>query len=144
MKQIPPIKAVMTAFPHSIEFDEGIGAARERMAAHGIRHLPVVQGGRLVGVITEREIGLALQPELRGSWNEESKVGELCSEEAYVVGLNEPLDRVLQQMARRHVHATLVAKDGRLAGIFTTTDACRCFGGLLRSLFPKGGDDEAA
>ena len=36
-----------------------------------------------------------------------------------------------------------ILRDGKLVGIFTTTDVCRSFCLLLRSLFPKGGDDAA-
>jgi hypothetical protein len=46
-------------------------------------------------------------------------------------------------MAEHCLDSALVVKDGRLAGIFTVSDACRQFGRLLRSLFPPGGDDAA-
>ena len=59
MKQIPPIKAVMTAFPYYIEGDQPVAKAREVMAEHGIRHLPVVNDGKLISVVTDRDIRLA-------------------------------------------------------------------------------------
>ena len=58
--------------------------------------------------------------------------------------LSEPLDVVLRRMVQANVESALVVKEGRLVGIFTRTDACRCFGELLRSLFPRGHDDDAA
>jgi hypothetical protein len=47
-------------------------------------------------------------------------------------------------MARHHMSSALVTKTGRLAGIFTTVDACRLFCEHLRSLFPPGLGDTAA
>jgi hypothetical protein len=47
-------------------------------------------------------------------------------------------------MAKRRLGAALVVKDGRLAGIFTLTDACQCFAESLRERFPPAGGDEAA
>ena len=45
--------------------------------------------------------------------------------------LDEPLDRVVLQMADRHLGSAMVARDGRVIGIFTVTDACRVLGRLL-------------
>jgi acetoin utilization protein AcuB len=140
MKTIPPIKAVMTAFPHSVEGSQTIAAASSMMAAHNIRHLPVTEGSKPIGVVTDRDIQNARQ--LRPG-SHELRIKDVCVGEIYVVGLTEPLDRVLMHMAENHIESTLVVKDGKLVGIFTTTDVCRSFSLLLRTLFPKGGDDAA-
>jgi acetoin utilization protein AcuB len=134
MERIPPIKAVMTPFPHSIEIDDSIETARQAMSAQQIRHLAVTQGGRLVAVISEREIELATGART---------VRDANPPRAHVVGLNEPLDRVLLAMAKSHLGSALVLKREKLVGIFTTSDACRIFGECLRNLFPND-DDEAA
>ena len=63
--------------------------------------------------------------------------------EAYVVDLDQRLDNVVLEMAKRHIDSALIVKDGRLAGIFTATDACRWLGELLREDLPTGGDDAA-
>ena len=144
MRRIPPIKAVMTPFPNSIEVGRTLAEARKMMAAHDIRHLPVMEHGDLVGVITDRDVRLAT--EAAGGRESQSgvQIREICLRETYVVDLAEPLDRVLLHMARHHIDSALVVKDKRLAGIFTMTDACRSFGELLRTLFPAGGDDRVA
>ncbi len=135
MKAIPPIKAVMTAFPYWVDIDEPLPRAREMMARHAIRHLPVVEGSKLVSFLSEKE----LQREVE----EDCRVRDVCQTKAYVVRLSEPLDRVLAYMAEHHLDCVFVVKDGKLAGIFTVSDVCRRFATLLRSLFP-GGDDRAA
>jgi acetoin utilization protein AcuB len=62
----------------------------------------------------------------------------------YIVDLNERLDVVLQNMADRHIGSALVTRQGKLAGVFTTTDVCRAFVEYLRDPFrPVDGDDAA-
>ena len=139
MKQIPPIKSVMTSFPHTVEADEPVARALELIREHGIRHLPVVDGGRLVGVIGERDAEAALSRPSAGL-----RVRDVERSTAYTVELHEPLDRVLEHMAHERIDCTLVVKDGRLAGIFTANDACRRFSELLHALFPRPGSDDAA
>jgi CBS domain-containing protein len=135
MKQIPPIKSVMTPFPYAIDIGEPIERARALMAEHAITHLPVLEAGRPIGLLTSHALHRAA---------EEASVGEAEIAEIYVVDLTEPLDVVLLRMARRNLDAALVVKDERLVGIFTRTDACRSFGELLRTLFPRDHDDDAA
>jgi len=143
MKGIPPIKAVMTPFPYSIRIDEGLNAARLMMEERRIRHLPVIEGSTLAGVISDRDIKLALTPGIGGPDQERLTVGDVCGRAPYIVELSEPLDSVLLRMATDHVDAALVVKEGRLAGIFTLTDVCRAYGRMLRTLFPSGSDDAA-
>jgi len=134
MERIPPIKAVMTPFPHSVGIDDSIGTARKVMSEQAIRHLAVTEEGRLVGVVSAREIELASRARV---------VRDTKLAGAYVVELTERLDRVLIAMAKSHLGSALVVKRGKLVGIFTTSDACRVFGECLRNLFPND-DDEAA
>jgi acetoin utilization protein AcuB len=134
MERIPPIKAVMTPFPHTVGIDDSIETARQAMHAQAIRHLAVTEKGELVGVISAREIELAAGAR---------SVRDAKVRAAYVVELTEPLDRVLFAMAKSHLGSALVVKRGKLVGIFTTSDACRIFGECLRHLFPND-DDEAA
>lgn len=143
MKGIPAIKGVMTPFPYSIGVDERLNAARLMMEERNIRHLPVIDGPRLAGVISDREIELALTPGIGGPDQQRLRVGDVCGRKPYIVELSEPLDSVLLRMASDHVDVALVVKEGRLAGIFTLTDVCRSYGRMLRALFPTGSDDAA-
>jgi len=144
MKRIPPIKSVMTPFPYSVGRDDSLETARAMMAEHGIRHLPVIDGDKLASVIGQREIDLAQEARSASSLPGPERVGDIALRGAYVVELTEPLDVVLSHMADDLLDCAVVVKDGKLVGIFTTTDACRTFGTLLRELFPRGGGDEAA
>jgi CBS domain-containing protein len=65
MKQMPQIQKVMTPMPHTIGRDISIKTAFEMMREHRIRHLPVQEGGKLVGIFTAvdgmRVLGETLQ-----------------------------------------------------------------------------------
>jgi acetoin utilization protein AcuB len=143
MKHVPLIKSVMTPFPYSVDIDAGIGDAQAMMAEHDIRHLPVKENGKIVSVISDRDIRLRLQSDSQDA-KESLRVRDVCVHETYIVELTERLDSVLLHMAHYHIGSALVVKNGKLAGIFTTTDACRCYGVYLRSLFPTGNGHDAA
>ena len=139
---IPPIKALMTPFPHCVQLDSDIGRADRMMGEHGIRHLPVMSEGRLVGVLNRRDVQRASEQEKTST--DKMLVSELPLLEPHIVDLSTPADTVLAEMAARHLEAALVVKEGRLAGIFTMTDAFKWFVEVLRSRFPPPGGDEAA
>jgi len=83
---------------------------------------------------------LLLGPELDYPNPRELTVEDAYISDAYVVDINAPVADVVLDMAKRHVGAALVTGHGRLAGIFTTTDACRILGEWLRERFPKDHD----
>jgi CBS domain-containing protein len=143
VERIPAIKSVMTPFPYSIDPEAPVGSARAMMEEHDIRHLPVKHGDSLVGVVSDRDIEHALNPDVAGAPQEPLRVKDVMVAEPYVVDLNERLDNVLLRLADQHNGCALVVKQGRLAGIFTSTDACRVFGQHLRSLRGSSGNDVA-
>jgi len=131
--------AVMTPFPHAVSPDDSIRHARSMMVEHEVRHLPVVQEHRLVGIITDRDLKRALDPSLGLPSRDELFVRDIYLPEPYVVDVATPLDQVLAEMTRRHVGSVLVTKRDRLVGIFTAMDACRLYGEHLRTLFSVQG-----
>lgn len=132
MPAIPTIEAVMTPLPVSIGVDARVVEARELMADHDIRHLPVTDDGEIVGVLTQRDIGLVLDPERDRPFDGELRVGTIFTPDPYVVAPETRLDAVVEEMARRRIGSALVARRGRLLGIFTATDACRLYADTLR------------
>src|SRR3954447_24580452 len=57
-KAIPTIQKYMTTSPHSIGTDQTLAKAHEMMRELSIRHLPVLSGGRIVGMLTARDLHL--------------------------------------------------------------------------------------
>jgi CBS domain-containing protein len=138
MSRIPTIKSVMRAFPYSLPADGGLQEARRLMESHGIRHLPIVDGDELVGIVTANDLARA---EAGGS--KARSLRELVTSPAYTVGLDEPLDNVALHMATHRLGSALVVRQGKVVGIFTTTDALEVLARHLRRDFPQGGDDAA-
>ena len=137
MKGIPTIKSAMTAFPYSVDVNAPIGEAQEFMREHRIRHLPVTKEGILAGVVTDRDIKLLLGPDFDYPEPRELTVSDAMVEQAYVVDLSTPLESVLSHMAEHRLGSALVTRKGKLAGVFTSSDACRAFAELLHVQFPR-------
>lgn len=143
MKRIPSIKTVMTPFPYSVEADATVGQAREFMRQHHIRHLPVTDEGQLIGLVSDRDIKLILGPDFASPPEQEVRVRDAMIEHAYIVDLDTRLDEVLQHMASHQLGSAVVTREGKLAGVFTTTDACHHFAAFLREQFRRSGGDAA-
>ncbi len=131
--RIPSIATVMTSSPHCVAVDDSVLRARALMVQLQVRHLPVTEGGTLVGVISDRDLKRALDPDLGLPAREELFVRDVYVPGPYTVEGHEPLDRVLEHMAHHHIGSVLVTREDQLVGILTSTDACRLFCEHLRS-----------
>jgi CBS domain-containing protein len=132
MKDIPPLESVMTPFVLSVEIDEFVGVAEDMMIDNEVRHLAVTDSGTLVGVVSDRDIAFtsnSAESDLR----DRLRVRDVCSLDIYAIERDEPLDSVLAEMAERHIGSAIVTDGGKIAGVFTATDACRRFAEFLRS-----------
>ena len=141
--RIPDMLSAMTPFPYWIDVRAGIAEAKAMMAQHDIRHLPVTEDRRLVGVVSDRDIKRCQTPEEGGQREEELSVGDAFVDQAYMVDVSEPLDGVLHHMWETRIGSALVLKAGKLAGIFTAADACRLFALHLRDGASEPPDETA-
>jgi acetoin utilization protein AcuB len=134
----------MTPFPYAIDVDDSLLRARELMVAFEVRHLPVLKDHRLLGILTDRDLKRALDPDLGLPPKAELFVRDVYVPDPYVVDDLTPLDEVLAHMAEHQLGSVLVTKHGRLAGIFTSVDACRAYSVHLRASYrPRTGADAA-
>lgn len=115
----PTLRSAMTAHPHSIRVDETVAHARKMMSQLGVRHLPVLKAGALVGVLSDRDLKLIFGDDTRVS------VEDACVDSVVTVDVDTSLHAVARAMAEKRVGSVLVTENGALCGIFTTTDACR-------------------
>jgi acetoin utilization protein AcuB len=127
------IQDVMTSCPYKIEVDCSHKQALELMNLRGIRHLPVVDQGELVGVLSKRD--LELSSVLFASSETGSGIRELCAKNPYIVASDQDLGQVAREMSERKIDCALVSDaEGNLVGIFTTTDACRLIHLILEEM----------
>jgi len=123
------VKAVMTAFPHTVGLEQPLQVAKAMMHEYQVRHLPVQHGGRLTGVITDRDIHFALGIDRVSA--DELTVDDAYTTDPYVVSPDEDLKTVATKMAAEGIGCALVVEGDKLTGIFTTVDACRTLAELL-------------
>ncbi|HET8935752.1 MAG TPA: CBS domain-containing protein [Polyangiales bacterium] len=129
-KAIPSIQNYMTSSPHTVGTDQTLAHAHALLRQHKIRHLPVLRGGDLVGMLTERD--LALVEALKDVDPSEVLVEEAMSTGAYAVTPEAPLDQVVSEMAAKKYGSAVVVENNRVVGIFTVVDLCTAFVDLLR------------
>ena len=128
---MPSMSRYMTRQPWTIRKDAKMSQAHELMRAHRIRHLPVLEGGKLVGIVSDRDLHLI--ETLPDSDPDEVTVEEAMTEEVYAVGLDDPVDAVADRMAaRKYGCAVVVNRRGAVEGIFTTVDAMQVLADVLR------------
>jgi acetoin utilization protein AcuB len=126
----------MVRSPHTIGVDQTLELASHRMAELGIRHLPVLDGGQLVGIISERDI--ALVASVAPTQVTTIKVEEAMAGVPYCVEADTPVATVAHHMALRKLGSAIVTEQGKVAGVFTTTDALEV---LFRVLDGDADDD---
>ena len=132
---IKKIREVMHVLPYTIQADDYITVAMGVMTMHNIRHLPVLEDNRVVGILSDRDIKLGLYVASRLSEEEPPlTVGEICSKNPYLVDPDECLDVVALHMAQERIGSALIVKDEQIMGIFTSTDACRWLGSYIQSM----------
>jgi acetoin utilization protein AcuB len=136
MKPMPHIVSIMTPLPHTIEASRSIHEAKAIMDAEGIRHLPVTSEGRLVGMLSERDLKLAFALAATASGDEALNVGDVCNLEAYVIEYNTPVDQVLMHLAEFRLSSALITRNGKLVGLVTNTDVYRNYVDLLKAAYP--------
>jgi acetoin utilization protein AcuB len=134
-KPIPLISKHMTSTPHSIGSDQTIATAARMMNDHHIRHLPVLLGGRLLGILTDRDIKLI--ETFRDVDPTKITVEEAMTERPYTVSPEAPLDEVVETMAANKYGSAVIVQNQKVVGIFTTVDACDALCQLLRTRLAK-------
>lgn len=126
----------MSVSPVVIGSDRTLADAHRVMRERGIRHLPVVDGGRLVGLVSQRDLYLA--EALAGVDPATDSVREAMTAEPYVVDPGAALEQVATTMAERKLGAALVVDRGSVIGLFTTTDALRALASITSRRRTKG------
>lgn len=113
----------MTTSPHSVGNDQPLVHAHQVMRDHQIRHLPVLSGGRLVGILSDRD--LAFVENLRDVDAAKVRVDDAMTPTPYSVKKTANLGQVAREMAEHRYGSAVVMENDHVVGVFTTTDALR-------------------
>lgn len=136
---VAPIERFMSSVLVVIAPEQPLLEAARLMRLHSIRHLPVVQKGKLVGILSQRDVHLL--ETLDDVDPARVLVEEAMVRDLYTVEPDEPVDRVASQMAERRIGTAVVAHGQKLLGLFTTTDALRSLAAYAIAGDVPGGDE---
>ena len=126
----PTLSRFMTRNPWTIAPHATMAEAHRVMREHRIRHLPVMEGERVVGIVTLRD--LHLLETLPGVSPDEVEVEDAMTREVYVASEQDELPDVVDHMVDGRIGSAVVLGGGGLVGIFTAVDALRALAEILR------------
>jgi CBS domain-containing protein len=104
----------------SIPADATVHAALERLAEHDVGVLVVLEGGKPVGIFSERD--LARKVELRGRTAKTTAVRDVMTPEVLYVTPEHTLDRCMVLMKKDRVRHLVVAEDNKVLGVVSARD----------------------
>lgn len=107
-KAIPSVQKYMTTSPHTVGSDQTLAHAHRLLREYKIRHLPVLRGGELVGMLTERD--LALVESLKDVDASTVLVEDAMSTSLFRVSPTSPLDEVVAEMAAKKYGSAVVSR----------------------------------
>ena len=117
------IQEAMTPNPTTVEPTTTVQEAAKSMKSEDIGSLPIVDGDKLVGVITDRDLAIRVVAEGRGT---DTTVGEIASKDVVTVDPQQSIEEAARLMAEHQVRRLpVVEEDGRLVGILAQADVAQ-------------------
>ena len=118
------VRELMTANPCTIDADKPVAYAARMMRDEDVGIAPIVEGDRLVGTLTDRDIAVRVVAE--GKDPESTPVRDVASTDVVTIDPQQDLDEALRLMAQHQVRRLpVVEEDGRLVGIVAQADVAR-------------------
>lgn len=117
------IRDLMTENPSTCAPNTSVTEAAKVLAGENVGSIPLVEGGRLVGIVTDRDLVVRVLAEGRDP--ETTPVGEIATGSIETVAPDADLDEALRVMARSQVRRLPVVEDDRLVGIVAQADVAR-------------------
>jgi CBS domain-containing protein len=118
------VRDLMTSDPRTVEPSTTIVEAARAMKDEDVGPLPIADGNRLVGILTDRDIAVRVVAE--GKDPQSTTVEEIASRDLVTVDPDQGLDEAMRLMAKHQVRRLPVCEeDGRLVGILAQADVAR-------------------
>jgi CBS domain-containing protein len=114
------VRDVMTPGVRTVSPSQSLAEAAEVMKGEDVGSVPVVEEGRLAGIVTDRDIVTRAVAERRDP--QTVKVGEVASQELVTVEPEQDLDEALALMAYHQVRRLPVVEEGQLVGMLAQAD----------------------
>lgn len=123
------VSDLMTVDPETIDPGTSLRHIIEVMKMEGCRHLPVLRDGKLVGIVTDRDVRLVMNSPivLHGRWQDEELLNKVTAESCMTpnpitVTPDTPAYRAAEMLSIYKFGGLPVVDDGELVGIITVTD----------------------
>ena len=114
----------MTVKPRTVKTGDSVVEAAKLMRGEDAGIAPIVDGDRLVGVVTDRDIAIRVVAEGRDP--QSTKVEEVASQNVVTIDPQQDLDEALRLMAQHQLRRLpVVEEDGKLVGIVAQADVAR-------------------
>ena len=131
------VRDVMPDHMVTISESDTLSTVEDIMTLGRVRHMPVVPGGKLVGVVSERDLLRASLSNLSGiddgrrrAFLHGVEIARVMSTPPIVVHPDETVEAAARLMAEHKIGCLPVVEEDRLLGLITETDVLRCFAGL--------------
>jgi acetoin utilization protein AcuB len=129
VRQHPEVREYMTPAPFTVAPNRMLSEAVHVMRDKHVRHLPVLDGGRVVGVLSQRDV--LIIESLPGVNPDEVQLEEAMVQDVFMVRPDTPVGEAIESMIDRKLGSAIVTEDDRVLGVFTTIDALRALHQLL-------------
>jgi acetoin utilization protein AcuB len=116
----------MTSSPSVVRLGDSLTAARVIMQAEGLRHLPVIERKRVLGVVTDRDL------RQHAAERNDTLVETVMTADPVTVSPEATIEEAASLMLVRRIGCLPVVEQGGLVGIITTTDMLRALLDLAR------------
>jgi CBS domain-containing protein len=118
------IKDVMTSNPCTIDADKSVAYAAKMMRDEDVGLAPIVEGDKLIGMLTDRDIAIRVVAE--GKDPNQVNVRDVASKQVVTIDPQQDLDEALRIMAKHQVRRLpVVEEDGKLVGVVAQADVAR-------------------
>jgi CBS domain-containing protein len=132
------VRDIMKRKVVTIAAGERLSTVEDIMTLGGVRHIPVVRGGDLVGVVTERDLLRTSLSNLnqygadaRRAFLSAVEIARVMSSPAITIAQAAPVEEAAREMAERKIGCLpVVDEDEHFVGLVTETDLLRYFAGL--------------
>jgi len=132
------VRDIMPRKMVTISESDRLSTVEDIMTLGHVRHMPVVHAGKLVGVVSERDLLRASLSNLNEFGNEERRaflqvveIGRVMSTPPVVTALETSVEDAARVMAERKIGCLPVVDGDRLLGLITETDVLRYFAGMV-------------
>jgi len=118
------IRDVMTSNPCTIDADRSVAYAAKMMLEEDVGLAPIVEDGKLIGMLTDRDIAIRVVAEGRNP--DQVKVADVASKQVVTIDPQQDLQEALRIMGKHQVRRlAVVEEDGKLVGVVAQADVAR-------------------